>query len=354
MKKYSCTLRLLLVVVGVVLCHHINVVSAAGNDKDEDDLSRVEFLPGFNGRLPFELFTGYIGVSENEEVQLFYYFIKSESNPKEDPLILWLSGGPGCSSLTAFMYELGPLEFKVEEYNGSLPTLLLAPHSMSKVANVLFLDQPANTGFSYATTPNAARFTDLEACNHVYDFLQKGYILGNPVTFPAQKNYSIPFAHGMGLVSSELYKSIAENCKEEFEFEEMDGVKNDLCSQELKVFKQMISGINPEHVLEPVCESQFILLNSGGVKFFNKGTTRSLSEKKLNMQWCRGKYHDLSTYWANDISVQEALHVRKGSIEQWLRCRSIIFPSAYTVTTRDSRQYHANLSRRGYASLIFR
>ncbi|CAH9119387.1 unnamed protein product [Cuscuta epithymum] len=175
MKKYSCTLRLLLVVVGVVLCHHINVVSAAGNDKDEDDLSRVEFLPGFNGRLPFELFTGYIGVSENEEVQLFYYFIKSESNPKEDPLILWLSGGPGCSSLTAFMYELGPLEFKVEEYNGSLPTLLLAPHSMSKVANVLFLDQPANTGFSYATTPNAARFTDLEACNHVYDFLQKWF-----------------------------------------------------------------------------------------------------------------------------------------------------------------------------------
>ncbi|CAH9065432.1 unnamed protein product [Cuscuta epithymum] len=147
----------------------------------------------------------------------------------------------------------------------------------------------------------------------------------------------------MGLVSGELYKSIAENCKEEFE--EMDGMKNDLCSQELKVFKQMISRINPEHVLKPVCESQFILLmlTSGGVKFSNKRTTRSLREKKLNMQWCRGKYHDLSTYWANDISVQEALHVRKGSIEQWVRCRSIIFPSAYTVTTGDSRQSGADV-----------
>ena len=51
----------------------------------------------------------YVGVGENEKVQLFYYFVKSQRNPVFDPLMLWLSGGPGCSTLSAFFYENGRL-----------------------------------------------------------------------------------------------------------------------------------------------------------------------------------------------------------------------------------------------------
>lgn len=40
-------------------------------------------------------------------MEFFYYFIESERNPAEDPLMLWLTGGPGCSALSGLFFEIG-------------------------------------------------------------------------------------------------------------------------------------------------------------------------------------------------------------------------------------------------------
>ena len=46
-------------------------------------------------------------IDEKHGRNLFYYFVESERNPSEDPVVLWLNGGPGCSSFDGFVYEHG-------------------------------------------------------------------------------------------------------------------------------------------------------------------------------------------------------------------------------------------------------
>ncbi|XP_019171000.1 PREDICTED: putative serine carboxypeptidase-like 52 [Ipomoea nil] len=58
----------------------------------------------------------------------------------------------------------------------------------------------------------------------------------------------------------------------------------------------------------------------------------------------------IASQWINNDIVQEALHVRKGCCEKWVKCRTLL---PYELTVKDSRPYHANLSTKGYRSLIY-
>ncbi|XP_057733826.1 serine carboxypeptidase-like 18 [Arachis stenosperma] len=126
----------------------------------------VKYLPGFEGPLPFVLETGYVGVGENDDVQAFNYFIESENNPKVDPLMLYMPR----------LRYTSPITLKIEEYNGSLPNLILRPHSWTKVSSIIFVDLPVNTGFLYATTESASHRIDWSSVHQTYQFLRKWLI----------------------------------------------------------------------------------------------------------------------------------------------------------------------------------
>ncbi|KAK2630281.1 hypothetical protein QTJ16_001101 [Diplocarpon rosae] len=91
-------------------------------------------------------YSGYLDDDENDK-HLFYWFFESRNDPKNDPVILWLNGGPGCSSLTGLFLELGPssIDKNLKLHNN--------PYSWNANASVIFLDQPVNVGYSYSRSP---------------------------------------------------------------------------------------------------------------------------------------------------------------------------------------------------------
>ena len=79
------------------------------------DEHRITSLPGLSRMPPWAMYAGTVQVAGN--ASLFYWFVESQAAPSRDPLLLWLNGGPGCSSLLGFLTENGP--YRVGN-NGSL------------------------------------------------------------------------------------------------------------------------------------------------------------------------------------------------------------------------------------------
>ena len=69
---------------------------------------KVEDL--FNGLYDKEIYSGYLK-TDIEGTELFYVFTPSQSSKENDPIILWLNGGPGCSSMAGLFEEIGPVIF---------------------------------------------------------------------------------------------------------------------------------------------------------------------------------------------------------------------------------------------------
>ncbi|XWS68475.1 hypothetical protein CRYUN_Cryun04dG0093600 [Craigia yunnanensis] len=123
-----------------------------GGELSHDVLTRQEAdrvikLPG-QPPVDFKQYAGYVTVNESHGRALFYWFFEATSKPEKQPLLLWLNGGPGCSSIAyGEAEELGPF-FPQKD----VTTLKLNPHRWNKAANLLFVESPVGVGFSYTNT----------------------------------------------------------------------------------------------------------------------------------------------------------------------------------------------------------
>ena len=124
----------------------------------------ITSLPSLEQPLPSRHFSGLVPVPAGsfeypwpgsyQALHTHYWLAEREHDPASAPIVLWLQGGPGGSSIAGSFTEMGPLalddrSFFTASFNRTgIPSPILNPHGWTKTANFLAVEY-ANIGFSF-------------------------------------------------------------------------------------------------------------------------------------------------------------------------------------------------------------
>lgn len=302
---------------------------------------KITSLPGQPKGLNFDQYSGYVTVDPSAGRALFYYFAEAPQNAASTkPLVLWLNGGPGCSSIGGgAMTELGP--FRV---NPDGKTLWLNEYAWNSLANVLFLESPAGVGFSYSNTSSDYIVGDKRTAADSYTFLVnwlerfpeyktrdfyitgesyaghyvpqlaqfilhnnnisnktlislKGVAVGNAyIDFETQNKGTYDYAWTHALISDEIYDGIVSNCN----YSSSADVTA-TCREHESPADSILNDLDPYNIYAPLCLSSS--RNSTSISEFDP---------------CSDNYVD---NYLNTAQVQEAIHAKAVT---WSDCNSYI------------------------------
>lgn len=130
----------------------------------------VHKLPGQPAGDLVKMHAGHIEVDSEHNANMFFWHFANRHIANRQRTVIWLNGGPGCSSEDGALMEIGPYRVKDTEH------LELNPGSWHEFANLLFVDNPVGTGFSYVNTDSFIH--DLpKMAEHLIIFLEKFFAL---------------------------------------------------------------------------------------------------------------------------------------------------------------------------------
>ncbi|PSN72191.1 alpha/beta-hydrolase [Corynespora cassiicola Philippines] len=112
--------------------------------------------------VPFDVGESYAGLlpisdSADETRKLFFWFFPTINPDQPKEIVIWLNGGPGCSSLSGFLTENGPFTWMA----GTLAPVQ-NPYSWHNLTNMIWVEQPVGVGYTQGT-PNITNEVELAA-----------------------------------------------------------------------------------------------------------------------------------------------------------------------------------------------
>ncbi|XP_057953064.1 serine carboxypeptidase-like [Malania oleifera] len=296
---------------------------------------------------------GYYPIKNSKAARMFYFFFESR-NRKEDPVVIWLTGGPGCSSELALFYENGPFQI------ANNLSLVWNDFGWDKAANLLYVDQPTGTGFSYSSDESDIRHNEEGVSNDLYDFLQaffaahsqfakndfyitgesyaghyipafasrvnqgnkvkegihinlKGFAIGNGLTNPAiQYEAYTDYALSMGLINETDYRNINKGipaCEDAIKLCGTDGESTCIQSYVVctNIFNQIMELIPDANYydIRKKCDGDLCYDFSNMEKFLNQKSVRNvLGVGKIEFVSCSSKVYDAMVVdWMRNLEV---------------------------------------------------
>jgi len=324
-------------------------------------------LPGLTEKsLDFRHFSGYLNLKGTEK-NIFYWYVEAEEKPNEAPLVFWTNGGPGCSGLFGFMNENGPFRPSADGKD-----VHLNPYSWSKVANMLFVEQPVTVGFSYTNNPKDLVFGDKQAAEDNFQVIQafleryphmrdrdlhlsgesygghylpqlaqyivdhpdkdapinlKGFLVGNPLTDPVENLIgAIDSFWGHSLVPHELYDDWVNNCRNQTD--NLEALFGDSCMELQNLMWNNIRGLNPYALDYPVCLSA----KSGLANARQRGAMFPPSTEAILAQGRNQRYkllsHTMPAFVGGKSGLDQASMSKEGTVPRYEPCEDA-FAAAY-------------------------
>ncbi|KYQ91504.1 peptidase S10 family protein [Tieghemostelium lacteum] len=141
----------------LVLLNSITIVQGKNRKNSNGSFANeLKNLPTYDKTITGQ-YSGYLSFeSEQDQKNHFFWFVESQNDPSTDPLVLWLNGGPGCSSSLGYLTEHGPfLVYKDSSKSGQDKYRVYEnPNSWNQYASIIYMESPAGVGFSYSNNTN--------------------------------------------------------------------------------------------------------------------------------------------------------------------------------------------------------
>ncbi|CAF4082433.1 unnamed protein product [Rotaria sp. Silwood2] len=141
----------------------------AGQIDQARNLSRVDLQPDYS----YLSYSGYLTVNKTHQSNLFFWFFPAKNGNTNAPLLVWLQGGPGSSSLFGLFAEQGPIMVDKEK------KLHPSDITWNSKYHLLYIDQPVGTGYSFTKSEQGYVRNEDEVARDLYTMLTQFFQLYN-------------------------------------------------------------------------------------------------------------------------------------------------------------------------------